>query len=436
MNRQNKKIEKPKKMKKSIRNQIIATGLCPLITMSTAVSILSLNGHDPMIVSYTIAVILLIGTIQLLYIAQSIVKPIGKAEEYLKQIAEGNLNITIDEKMRRREDEIGSMSEVLTVLSDKLKASIVDIQQVSDELIDSDELLETMVEEANIVSGQISSSVQRISEDAKKQNNDMKEASRHINGIGNMIGNIVDSVQHLEETSSKMKEDGNRSTVIMKELDNYNERTNDAIERINNQVHMTYEASVQINDVIQMITYIAKQTVLLALNASIEAARAGEHGKGFSVVAEEISKLANQSSVSAKEIDSIIGNLSTESGKMLVIMKEVLSDVKLQREKVLETQKHFEKVSAGIEDSLAEISEIRDQTKTCNEAKNMITKHIETLRTISKESVYSTDSARKSVDLLNQNISEIESTAGLLKGYSETLNNQVRYFSVKQLNCD
>lgn len=259
----------------------------------------------------------------------------------------------------------------------------------------------------------------------------MNAASGHVDEIGNLISNIVGSVQHLEETSSGMQDVGNQSIDIMNNLDESNERTNNAIERINKQVHLTYDASARINEVIQMITSIAKQTGLLALNASIEAARAGEHGRGFSVVAEEISKLANQSSESAKEIDTIIGDLSNESGKMIEIMNEVLTDVEKQRQKVVETQGHFEKVNEGIGVSLHEILEIRVQTKTCDSARGKITKSIEALRTISEKSVYSTSNTLTSVTGLNQNISEIESTAVLLKEYAETLNNQVQYFSVK-----
>lgn len=423
--------KKQKRVKKSIKNQIIATGLCPLLIMSTSVSVLSVRGTSPMIIANVIAMVLLVGIIQLLYVANSIVKPIREAEDCIVQIAEGNLDITIDEKMRKREDEIGSMSQSLFVLRDKLKDTISDIQEVSEKLVISEDIMERMVGEASVVTGQIESAVQMISDDAKKQYDDMNEASEHIDEIGTLISNIVGNVQHLEETSSKMKNDGSQSIEIMNDLDESNERTNNAIERINKQVHLTYDASIRINDVIQMITSIAKQTVLLALNASIEAARAGEHGRGFSVVAEEISKLANQSSESTKEIDAIVFGLSTESEKMLEIMNEVLGDVEKQREKLVDTQGHFEKVNDGIGISLGEILEIRTQTKTCDAAREKIIDSIEALRTISEESVYSTNDTRKSVTGLNQNIDEIESTAAQLKDYAEKLNNQVQYFSIK-----
>ncbi len=425
------KKKKVKRVEKSIRSQIIATGLCPLVMMSTSISILSLRGVDPMLISNTIALVLLIGIVQLLYVAHSIVKPIRVAEECIMQVAEGRLDFDINEKIRKRGDEIGSMADSLVGLRDKLKGTMTDIQEVSHKLLSSEEVMERMVVEANSVTGQIETAVEMISKDAKDQNIDMKEASEHIERIGLMISNIVSSVEHLEETSVKMKEDGNKSSEIMEDLDISNQRTNNAIEKINQQVHLTYNASVRINDVIQMITSIAKQTVLLALNASIEAARAGEHGKGFSVVAEEISLLANQSSASAKEIDAIIRDLSTESGKMLDIMNEVLTDVDKQKVKLLETQGHFTKVNDGIGVNLQEILEIRTQTQICDAAKDKITEAIEALRMISEESVYSTNETQASVTGLNQNIGEIAVTASQLKDYAETLNNQIRYFSVE-----
>lgn len=432
MRRTNEKIRKQKRVEKSIRGQIFATALCPLLAMSTSVSILSLNGYEGIKVAYVIALVLFIGVVQLVYVANSIVKPIRQAELYILQLAHGNLDITIDDKISKRKDEIGSMAESLVILRDQLKNTISDIQQVSEKLVDSENIMEKLVFEASEVSEEIEASVHTITSDAKNQYDNMNMAAEHVEQIGELIRKIVDSVQHLEETSAGMNEDGNQSIEIMNILDKSNERTNDAIARINKQVHLTYDASMRINEVIQIITTISKQTGLLALNASIEAARAGEYGRGFSVVAEEISKLANQSSESTKEIDSFIRDLSKESAKMVEIMNEVLIDVEKQRSNVVETQGHFKKVNEGIGVSLQEILEIRVQTKTCDTARENVTDSIDVLKTISEKSVFSTDNALTAVTGLNQNISRIESSAELLKEYAKTLNNQVQYFSVKE----
>ncbi len=116
---------------------------------------------------------------------------------------------------------------------------------------------------------------------------------------------------------------------------------------------------------------------------------------------------------------------------MLDIMNEVLTDVDKQKVKLLETQGHFTKVNDGIGVNLQEILEIRTQTQICDAAKDKITEAIEALRMISEESVYSTNETQASVTGLNQNIGEIAVTASQLKDYAETLNNQIRYFSVQ-----
>ena len=118
------------------------------------------------------------------------------------QLAHGNPDISIDEKMCKRDDEIGSMPDSLFFLQNKLKETISDIQQVSDKLVNSEILMEKIVRETSLATGQIEAAAQAVSDDAKSQYDNMNEASEHIDEIGKQISNIVEGVQHLEETSS------------------------------------------------------------------------------------------------------------------------------------------------------------------------------------------------------------------------------------------
>ena len=118
-----------KRFQHSIRSKIIATAVCPLIAMSTAVSVLAINGYNDMVIANVIAAILFVGIVQLSFVSNGIVKSVRMAEEYLNQLSEGNLNIEIDKRLHKRDDEIGCMLQSLAVLKRKLKDSMRDIQK-------------------------------------------------------------------------------------------------------------------------------------------------------------------------------------------------------------------------------------------------------------------------------------------------------------------
>lgn len=108
--------------------------------------------------------------------------------------------------------------------------------------------------------------------------------------------------------------------------------------------------SKEIKIIIEMITRIAKQTNLLSLNATIEAARAGEHGRGFLVVANEVKKLAEQSSNSAKDIANLINSIQVEINNTEEVIRKVNQDVELGESLIVDAGETFNGISHNIED--------------------------------------------------------------------------------------
>lgn len=186
-----------KKVKKSLRNQIIATGLCPIIIMSTTVAVISQRGGSPILIANVITVILIMSIIQLIYVANIIVKPIKKMEFNILQLTEGNLDITVEEKIKKRHDEIGSMSESLDRLSYQLKNSMTEIQNVSEKLLNSEEELNQMVGESNYVAIQINSSTKTLSAISKANVSSTKDT------LGSII-RLNNSIKEIEHTSNQL----------------------------------------------------------------------------------------------------------------------------------------------------------------------------------------------------------------------------------------
>ena len=346
-------------------------------------------------------------------------------------LANGDLTVDVNKSILARKDEIGQMAQSVQILIDKLQEIVANLQNTASELHRSGEDMTSSANQSSKATEEISSAVEDISKGAVSQAEEIQNASAQIANMGELISEIVEKVANLTKATDAMGRAGDTSMSTMSELSDSNDHTTESINNIANQINITNESVGRIGEAAALITNIADQTSLLALNASIESARAGEAGKGFAVVASEIQKLASQSDEAAGEIKEIIEKLQLESEKTVEDMNNTKVLIHEQIGKLDATKNSFIDVSDGIAVSRNETAVIENNAGSCDEARKQINDVVSNLSAISEENAASAQQTTASMQELTATINMLAETANGLMTVSEQLNNEVKFFKVK-----
>lgn len=377
------------------------------------------------------AIILAIIVLASIYIANHIAKPIITVTGVIGNA--GELDFSYSDavaKLKTRGDETGVMANAVDTMQAKMADVINSISNSGNVLKESSDGLSNIASETSTTIEQVEKAVAEIADGAGSQAEETQKATESVILMGNMVEETNLEVERLSSTADVMKQSGKNASDTLKELESINEKTMASINVIYEQTNTTNASANKIREATDLITSIAEETNLLSLNASIEAARAGDQGRGFAVVASQISKLAEQSSESARLIENIINSLIEDSGKSVATMEEVKDIMKVQFEKVNATVEMFKEVQDGIDTSINGIGNIADKTKKLDEARITVVDVVQNLTAIAEENAASTQETSASVTEVSNIVYNLSENAKKLDNVASELQEKVKLFTV------
>ncbi len=364
-------------------------------------------------------------------LATSMSRNIRSSIEVVGKVADGDLNVWVEDKLLGRHDEIGDLSRVTITLRDAMKATIQEISQNAKRLLDASELLGTAADQTNGTMDHVRMAVNQIVENSTEQAQNSQNTSEHMRIMGENITETSAEVELLDDNAASMQQSSEKAAETLNNLRNINVEVERIIGEVQEQTNRTNDSVQKIHEATAFITSIAEETNLLSLNASIEAARAGESGRGFGVGADQIKKLSEQSNESSKEIEETAKTLSEDSAKAVEIMQQMQEIIMNQSASMQDTQKVVEEVIAQIGSSMQSIRQIKESTGHLENSRNEVLQAVSELSEIVQGNVDSTKKTYDETEEVVDTFKQVYVSAEQLREIADELVSSIDYFKMQ-----
>jgi len=382
-------------------------------------------------ISYLILIVsvTLLGSIVIGYIlTRNISRPIKALTAVAGRISEGDLTQQVP-KIKSK-DEIRELGHAFSSMVQNLRTLITSVNDASQELVTSSEELTASSEEVSKASEQIATTITELARGASEQAVSSEKSNAKILDTIEGLARIAEGMSGSEEIVQQAKE----AVKIGEDSVRYQEQKVKENNEISLEVAVAIselsEKSQEIGKILEVIRSISEQTNLLALNAAIEAARAGEAGRGFSVVADEIRKLAEQTGYSVKQIDIIIREVQAGVNSAVLKMDKSKAAAFEQSESLANTVAAFENITNVVEDINRNIIMVSKMSQDLSRNASQVGDEITAIASVAQQNAASTQEVAASTEEQTSTIHQITEAAEGLSQMALQLQNGIRKFKI------
>ncbi|MBL0387536.1 cache domain-containing protein [Tumebacillus sp. ITR2] len=357
--------------------------------------------------------------------SNSIVRPMVAVMEGLQEASNGRLR---EIQPIKSAGELKQLQDFYNVMIANIRGLLQKAAGTATQVADLSEHLYVGAQEATQAAGQVSAAIEDVARGTESQNDALQRGNDRLTVVVRSLEEIASRANGLREMAVVVDEASHvgRSTM---------QRTREEMDSIKSHVELTAstmnalgEQSQKIGHISELISGIASQTNLLALNAAIEAARAGEHGRGFAVVADEVRKLAEQSGNAADEIAQLIVLIREQVQASIAGMQEGISAVQSGSTAVEEAEHAFRMVGDRLDGVTSGIADVHALTEEASVQSNGVEHEFHEIASVAEESAASSQEVASAVEEQSATIGSLSQSMEDLKRLADDLKQAVDQF--------
>ncbi|WP_176560375.1 methyl-accepting chemotaxis protein [Brevibacillus dissolubilis] len=354
-------------------------------------------------------------------------RPIQTLSKLTLQAAQGNLGVDIEVKSS---DEIGILSKNFNIMLQQLKQLLEQLRLTGGQVQTSTQTLSVDTDETTNASRQITTAIHEMASGIEKQLEGTEESARAMEEMAIGITRIAETASVVANSSHESVKEANQGNELIQKAVHQMSAIKKSVGDSAVVIQQLGDRSKEIGQIVEVITNIASQTNLLALNAAIEAARAGEHGRGFAVVADEVRKLAEQSENSAHQIANLIELIQDNTQQAVDVMGKGLNEVQTGTTVVNEVGEAFGRIVRAAQDTSSQIEEVLAISEEMSAGTEQVAASVETMAQIAKQSSISAQNVVSASNKQANSIQNISVQVSSLAEMSEELNSLIKKFTL------
>jgi methyl-accepting chemotaxis protein len=343
-------------------------------------------------------------------------------------ISKGDLTLEVDTRGR---DETAELARSLSVMAESLLNIVLEVQRTADRINSSAQSLSAASGEINSATEEIATTARDIARGAEDQASQVLRTTDTTRVLSQVVERVAARARDFykaaaasADSAARGAEDARRAADSITQLTGRTAAATAAVEGFR------LKAS-EIGNIVSFITSISQQTHLLAINAAIEAARAGEEGRGFGVVAEEVSRLADNVRQFAEQISSISDEIMQGSRDVADEIRKSVAAAEELREMVERSAGSFEGIVIATRGTAARVGEISELTEKQKLGAEEVTRSLEAISKIAERNARGTDEASSATNEQTVSMHKMAESARALARTSDQLRDLIAIFKVQ-----